>query len=323
MFATKGGVGKSFTAGMLAEAMARLGLCALVIDADSQMNITEQAAPGFEDPESKNVKRGTLPQTLPHTLAGYMLDIPQNPKGAACATIKMPSAGPGAADMFIAPGSFRWTDIDFRMGVAYASALYLEGTIFYKLPLSVQLTAKSVNADVVIIDCNPWPAAYARNLMFCSDLLLLPCLPGRGSLRSIVDEALHFPGWADEKRDLMGRLSVTPPALMHKNPKIAGLVVRAPEGAEEAARELDEKAQERMCLLRRENAPESLRNMLFPDEVYEEVFGEKTAIAGTFPVVASLAAGRRPSPEEQEQINVHSMQLAERMLALAKHAGGK
>jgi chromosome partitioning protein len=188
MFNHKGGVGKTTNSYSLAWMLAEKGKSVLLVDADSQCNLTNIfiGEDGFEqlyiDHPERNIKEGLSP-----AFAAKPVSID------AVKSFKAPRNN----KLYLLPGSFELSEYEVSLGVSFTLT---ETIITLKnLPGSfaflIAKTAKKYSADYVIIDMNPSLSAINQALLVSSDFFIVPTVPDNFSNMAIRSLAQVLPKW--------------------------------------------------------------------------------------------------------------------------------
>ncbi|MCL4203558.1 MAG: ParA family protein [Pirellulaceae bacterium] len=188
MFNHKGGVSKTTTSYSLGWMLAKKGHTVLLVDADSQCNLTNifLGEDGFEqfyiDEPDRNIKSGLAP-----AFGAKPVEI--EPVTAVQAN--------GNAKLYLLPGSFELSEYEVSLGVSFTLT---ETIITLKnLPGSfaflIAKTAERLSADYVIIDMNPSLSAINQALLVSSDYFIVPTAPDNFSNMAVRSLAKVLPKW--------------------------------------------------------------------------------------------------------------------------------
>lgn len=219
MFNHKGGVSKTTTAFGLAWMLAEKGHTVVLVDADSQCNLSSIALGedeferlSVEEPE-RNIKAALAP-------AFEAKPIPLEPVELA----ELP-ARPG---VLLLPGSFDLSEYEVSLGVSFtltdtmSTLKNLPGSFAYLLGV----TAEKYNADYVIVDMNPSMSAINEALFVSSDYFIVPTAPDNFStmaVRSLAKVLPRWEQWAVRAREVLSDASYPLPNV---KPRFLGTVVQ-------------------------------------------------------------------------------------------------
>jgi chromosome partitioning protein len=188
-FNHKGGVGKTTILYHLAWKFAQNGKKVLMVDADSQCNLStlalgeDQFADHYIKNPLDNIKSGLAPafESRPVLIkAVYCPTIGENP------------------NLFLLPGSFDLTEYETQLSVAinfnttFLTMANLPGS-FYKL---ISECADRYKVDYVFIDLNPGLSAINQTLLFSSDYFIMPCGVDYFSKQAVRSLSNVLPNWA-------------------------------------------------------------------------------------------------------------------------------
>lgn len=189
-FNHKGGVGKTTQLYNLAWALSLKGKKVLMVDADSQCNLSSQCLgeDGFEEhyknfPDA-NLKSGLSPafEARPSLIKGmYCPNVKDNP------------------NLFLLPGSFDISQNETQLSVAinfnvtFLTMTNLPGS-FYNL---ITKCAETHFADYVLIDLNPGLSAINQTLLFSSNYFIVPCGVDYFSKQAVLSLAKVLPNWCN------------------------------------------------------------------------------------------------------------------------------
>jgi chromosome partitioning protein len=188
VFSAKGGVGKSTTVMMLAEALSGFhGKKVLVIDADPQTNISlmmTPMTPKYEGvPDWLRNMCWDFAQQNKLTLVDFFVSACRNavPGPVDCANymIKSVSDVREARSVELIPGN---------MELALFESAFIEAGGQKKLAAAVQALLQMARSthDVVLIDCSPGLSALTLSWLEHADVLLSPVTPNYLGIRSLA-----------------------------------------------------------------------------------------------------------------------------------------
>lgn len=191
-FNHKGGVGKTTQLYTIAWALSLKGKRVLMVDADSQCNLSNQSLgeEGFEqhyiDFPKDNFKDGVAPafEAKPRMI-----------EAINCPKIK------GSENLYLLPGSFGISENETQLSIAinfnltFMTMTNLPGS-FYDL---IHKCASKYSIDVVLIDLNPGLSAINQTLLFSSDYFIIPCgvdYFSKQALISLSSVLLNWSNWS-------------------------------------------------------------------------------------------------------------------------------
>ncbi|WP_119788949.1 ParA family protein [Flavobacterium anhuiense] len=189
-FNHKGGVGKTTQLYNLAWALSLKGKKVLMVDADSQCNLSSQCLgeDGFENhyinfPDD-NLKSGLAPafEARPSLI-----------KPVYCPKVQ------GNENLFLLPGSFDISQNETQLSVAinfnvtFLTMTNLPGSFFHL----IQKCAEVNYVDYILIDLNPGLSAINQTLLFSSNYFVIPCGVDYFSKQAIKSLAKVLPNWCN------------------------------------------------------------------------------------------------------------------------------
>lgn len=216
VFNHKGGVSKTTTVFHLGWMLTNLGKRVLLVDADSQYNLTKIIVGDYEDFYEKNPNRN-----IKSALAPAFESRPTLIDTVECYPVR------NNDKLFLLPGSFDITEYEVQLGVsfqlsnAFTTMKNLPGSFNYLL----EKTAQAYNVDYVIIDLNPSLGAINQDLLISSDYFLIPCSPDYFSKMAIESLSKKLPAWekwAKQARDIFEDATYPMPL---RTPKFLGYTI--------------------------------------------------------------------------------------------------
>ncbi len=188
MFNHKGGVGKTTNSYSLAWMLAKKGKRTLLVDADSQCNLTnifvgeDRFEQFYIDDPDRNIKSGLSPAFAAKPVMIEPVAAIQAPRNKK---------------LFLLPGSFELSEYEVSLGVSFTLT---ETIITLKnLPGSfaflIAETAKKHSVEYVIIDMNPSLSAINQVLLVSSDFFIVPTVPDNFSNMAARSLAQVLPKW--------------------------------------------------------------------------------------------------------------------------------
>lgn len=186
IFNHKGGVSKTTTSFNLGWGISKLGKKVLLVDADSQCNLTMYAL-GNTTFESHYVEKPN--DNIYSALIPAFKSQPRLIQPVNCPQI--------SDNLYLLPGHLDFTENEVQLGIAmqlssaFGSMENLPGAINYL----VEETAKKYGIDYVIYDMNPSLSAINQDIFVCSDYFIIPSSPDLFSLMSIDSLCRVLSSW--------------------------------------------------------------------------------------------------------------------------------
>lgn len=186
-FNHKGGVGKTTSLFNLGAKLAQKGKIVLMIDADTQCNLTLQilGESGYETHYEQKPKNN-----IKSYLAPAFDSQPILITAGECISTKI-------HNLYVMPGSLDLSGNDTQLSMSFNLSSFL--TSMQNLPGSfdylIQKTAERYKADFVLIDMNPSLSAINQDLLISSDYFVIPTSVDYFSVQSIRSLANKLPEW--------------------------------------------------------------------------------------------------------------------------------
>lgn len=187
-FNHKGGVSKTTTVYHLGWKLTQLDKKVLMVDMDSQCNLTLTAIGDdkFEEFFNEN----------PDNNIKACLDVafnsrPQLIPTPSCVNVR------GNDKLFLLPGNFEITEFEVQLGIAcqlsnsFSTMNALPGSFYYLF----KETAERLGVDYVLLDLNPSLSCINQVLISSSDYFILPTSPDYFSLMAIKSMSRILPKW--------------------------------------------------------------------------------------------------------------------------------
>lgn len=226
LFNHKGGVSKTTTTFNLGWALARKGHKVLMVDLDSQSNLTGLVL-GYQAIDDERMdafyaNRGNL--TMRSIVDALIEGIEpeayiQADKGSLTPT--------GNPNLFLLPGSLNVSDLDSQISVSLKIASGVPATrrIPGNLPRVLQLVAQNNSFDYVLYDLSPNVGGLNEVILMSSDYFIVPTSPDYFCLQAIGSLERNIRNWHKEisrfKED--NRLNI-PTFPIPNSPKFIGAV---------------------------------------------------------------------------------------------------
>lgn len=216
VFNHKGGVSKTTTSFNLGWALAKKGKKVLLVDTDSQCNLTMYAL----GEEQFNQHYSLCPNdNIYSLLEPAFKSQPKLISAANCVKL--------TDNLFLLPGHLDFTENEVQMGIsmqlssAFGSMQNIPGAISYL----IEQTASKYSIDVVLFDMNPSLSAINQDIFVCSDFFIIPASPDLFSLMSIESlkrVLVNWEKWAINARPLFANTTY---ALPMNTPKFLGYTI--------------------------------------------------------------------------------------------------
>lgn len=188
IFNHKGGVSKTTTAFNVGWRLAKMGKRVLLVDADSQCNLSlyalgDKAFNEFYVSENKN--------NIKDALEPAFKSKPRLIEAVDCVTVK------NNDNLFLLPGHLDLSESEVQLGLSFqltesvGALKNLPGAFNYLF----EKTAEKYNIDFVIIDMNPSLSSINQDLIICADYFLVPTSPDLFSYMAIKSLSNILPAW--------------------------------------------------------------------------------------------------------------------------------
>jgi len=184
IFNHKSSVSKTTSVFHIGWKLSQLGKKVLLVDADSQCNLTlfalgeENFIKHYQNKPNENIKSALTPAFKAHTSLI---------KPVECIAIK--------DNLFILPGHLNLGNYEVDMGVAIKNIF----PMFHNLPGSFsylfEKTAEKYDIDFILIDMNPSISAINQVLLINSDFFIVPTSPDYFSSMAISSLSEILPSW--------------------------------------------------------------------------------------------------------------------------------
>lgn len=222
-FNHKGGVSKTTSVFHIGWMLAQQGKKVILVDCDPQCNLTglvlsynhSEEYPFQEKGKTLNIKDGLSP-------AFEARPVPLIP-----VELQAIEACPG---LFVLPGHVELAEYESQLSIAHelSTSLAVMQNIPGSLRWLIDLTAKSVDADFVLVDMSPSLGALNQNIFTTSDAFVVPMAPDFFSAMALRSLARILPKWttwsarAGEQAALQDSAYPWP----NKTPKYVGSIVQ-------------------------------------------------------------------------------------------------
>jgi MinD-like ATPase involved in chromosome partitioning or flagellar assembly len=213
-FNHKGGVGKTTSLYNVGAKLAKKGHNVLLIDADTQCNLTLQilGETKYEDYYENNPKNNIKSYLSPAFDSQPILIT-----GGECikSSIENLHVMPGSLDL---SGNDTQLSMSFNLSSVLTSMQNLPGSFDYL----IHKTAEKYNADFVLIDLNPSLSAINQDLIITSDYFIIPTSTDYFSVQSIRSLATKLPEWENWAKKARESFQDSFYPLPKKTPKFLG-----------------------------------------------------------------------------------------------------
>jgi chromosome partitioning protein len=188
IFNHKGGVSKTTTAFNLGWMLARKGKKVLLVDADSQCNLTLYAI--GQDEYERHFEQGNL-ENIKDALEPAFKAKPKLIDAVKCIEVRKNT------NLFLLPGHLDLTEYEVALGVSFqlSNALGTLKNLPGAFSYLIEKTAKHYGAEYVLIDLNPSLSAINQDLFVSSDYFLVPTSPDLFSFMAVKSLARILPNW--------------------------------------------------------------------------------------------------------------------------------
>lgn len=217
-FNHKGGVAKTTTVFHLGWKLAQMGKKVLLVDTDSQCNLTFLALgdAGYQallqNQPTNNIKSSLDPV---FSAAPAPLVAPQ------CVQV------PNIPNLYILPGSFEISEFDVQLSIAiqmtpaFRTTNNLPGSLWHLF----NACATNLKADYVLVDFNPSKSALNQVLLACSDYFIVPTAPDFFSQYAVQSMATFLPQWENYAKGMRAYFANSAYPLPNIQPKFLGYTI--------------------------------------------------------------------------------------------------
>ncbi len=219
IFNNKGGVGKTTYMYHVAHLLAGRGHTVLMVDCDSQCNLTAYSLADVEIRRAWSADGNSIFRNIERVYSG-MGDI----------SARAPSRAMNArGNLFIVPGDLRLSDFEDRLGDTWNSAKggsEVDVRVQSAIHRYVHWAAEKVNADLVLMDLGPNLGALNRAVLASSDYFITPVAPDLFSIQGTENLGNKLVSWRrdwEQVNRAWGRQDVQIPA---GSPRYLGYVIQ-------------------------------------------------------------------------------------------------
>jgi len=218
-FNHKGGVSKTTTVFNVGWMLASKGYKVIMVDADSQCNLTGMVM-GFKGLDELDETRNNIKAAL----APAFESKPKLIEPVECFEIE------NRENLYLLPGNIKFAENDITLGMAQniSDALVtlknLPGAINYLL----DKTAEAYNADYILIDMSPSLSSINQNLFMISDYFIIPTSPDYFSVMALESLSDILPKWYRQSKRLQENeiLRDAEYKFPNKTPKFLGNIIQ-------------------------------------------------------------------------------------------------
>lgn len=218
IFNHKGGVSKTTTAFNLGWKLSRMNKRVLLVDADSQCNLTQYALgighfeKFYESEDKNNIKDALEPAFKSKPMLINAVD---------CITFKRND------NLFLLPGHLDLSENEVQLGLSFqltesvGALKNLPGSFNYLF----DKLADKYKIDYILIDMNPSLSAINQDLFISSDFFIVPTSPDIFSYMSIRSLAKFLPAWETWARKARPLFTDAEYKLSEATPKFLGYTI--------------------------------------------------------------------------------------------------
>ncbi len=225
LFNHKGGVSKTTTAFNLGWELANNGKKVLLVDLDSQCNLTglifgyQKINDGL-DAYYQSRENLTLLSVIDSFIDGASPDsvLSSNDNAKLLAT--------GNKNLFLLPGHLRIADLDSQISVALKIALGVPATknLPGALPEFIHRLADIYKFDVVICDMSPNIGGLNEIMLMSSDCFIVPTAPDFFSWQAVLSLKNYVTAWHREINAFKEAVPLKATAFLSNSPKFLGTI---------------------------------------------------------------------------------------------------
>lgn len=287
LFSHKGGVSKTTTTFHLAWMLAEKNKKVLMVDADSQCNLTALVMGEEKFDEFYRTKN---PQNIKDALIPAFKAKATLIQAVECFPV------PSTHDrLFLLPGHLAFSEYEVTLGFAQTSseAIFTLQNIPGAFSYLFAETANKYEIDYILIDMGPSLSSTNQNLLMTSDYFIIPTSPDYFSMMAIESMSLVFPKWAAWAEKFMNMDILTKEALYPLpvvTPKFLGTVVqRFNKRSGEAAKQFQLFINDIDQCIQKKLWPElEKKHMCLAQDRYRTVLGPDNFFLAKIPDFASL-----------------------------------
>ncbi|MDQ1183600.1 ParA family protein [Agrobacterium larrymoorei] len=218
IFNNKGGVGKTTYMYHVSHLLARKGLTVLMVDCDSQCNLTSYA---MADGVIRRAWSDTGNSIYQNILPVYRTtgDIRE----------RAPTKVSQSYDLFLVPGDLRLSNFEDLLGDTWSSARGGQESALRAqsaIHRYIEFAADKIGADLVLIDLGPNLGALNRAVLASSDYFIMPVAPDLFSIQGTENLGNKLVSWRKEWDQCNGSSQVADISIPRGAPSYLGYVVQ-------------------------------------------------------------------------------------------------
>lgn len=218
-FNHKGGVSKTTTVFNVGWMLAQKGKKVVMVDADSQCNLTGMVM-GFKGLDELDKNQDNIRDALSPAFESR----PKLIEAVECFKIK------DRENLYLLPGNIKFAEYDITLGISQTisdslvTLQNLPGSINYLL----DKTAKKYDADYILIDMSPSLSSINQNLFMISDYFIIPTAPDYFSVMALESLSNILPKWYKQSQRLQDNevLQNAEYKFPNKTPKYLGNIIQ-------------------------------------------------------------------------------------------------
>ncbi len=199
LFNHKGGVSKTTTTFNLGWKLAEQGKTVVMVDADPQCNLTGMVLGYKQASELEDFYRmqGASGATI---RSGLMPAFEALPRSIDPVDLVPIGSRPG---LHLLAGDLRLSEYENTLGIAQelSSAIQALKNLPGSLNYLIDVTAQTVDADVILIDVSPGLGPVNQNLVSTADFAIIPSAPDFFSVMAVDSLSRVLPKWTRWARD--------------------------------------------------------------------------------------------------------------------------
>lgn len=187
IFNNKGGVGKTTYLYHVANILADMGICTLMVDCDSQCNLTAYTIDDAEIKKSWYDRGNSIYRVI-------------QPVAENTGDIRLRQASCVRENLFLIPGDIDLSIYEDRLGETWPSASVQPASIRVQIAIYryIKFAALKCNAQVVLLDLGPNLGALNRTVLGGCDYFITPLSPDLFSIKGTQNLGNKFVCWHDE-----------------------------------------------------------------------------------------------------------------------------
>lgn len=187
IFNNKGGVGKTTYLFHIANILADNGIRTLMVDCDSQCNLTAYCLNDFEIKKAWYEDKNSIykaVQPISEGIGDFIKNIPYEI----------------SKDLYLIPGDIDLNIFEDRLGETWSSASVQPASIRLQIAISryIEYTANAMDIDIVLIDLGPNLGALNRSVLGGCDYFITPLSPDLFSIKGTENLGNKFIAWNEE-----------------------------------------------------------------------------------------------------------------------------